>query len=28
MVIKGRVDEEPKIQTSTKVKIKKNGWFN
>ena len=28
MIIKGRVDEEPKIQTSLKVKTKKKGWFN
>ena len=28
MIIKGRVDEEPKIQTSPKVKDKKKGWFN
>ena len=28
MIIKGRVDEEPKIQTSPKVKAKKKGWFN
>ena len=28
MIIKGRVEEEPKIQTSTKVKVKKKGWFN
>ena len=28
MIIKGRVDEEPKIQTSPKVKSKKKGWFN
>ena len=28
MIIKGRVDEEPKIQTSPKVKEKKKGWFN
>jgi len=28
MIFKGRVDEEPKIQTSPKVKEKKKGWFN
>ena len=28
MIIKGRVDEAPKIQTSPKVKEKKKGWFN
>ena len=28
MIIKGRVDEEPKIQTSPKVKAKNKGWFN
>ena len=28
MIIKGRVDEEPKIQTSPKVKENKKGWFN
>ena len=28
MIIKGRVDESPKIQTSPKVKSKKKGWFN
>ena len=27
MIIKGRVDEVPKIQTSPKVKEKKKGWF-
>ena len=27
MIIKGRVDEEPKIQPSPKVKAKKTGWF-
>jgi len=27
MIIKGRVDEAPKVQTSPKVKAKK-GWFN
>ena len=28
MIIKGRVDKEPKIQTSPKVKAKKKSWFN
>ena len=28
MIIKGRVDEKPKIQTSPKVKAKKKGWFS
>ena len=28
MIIKGRVDEAPKIETSPKVKPKKKGWFN
>ena len=28
MIIKGRVDEAPKIQTSPKVKVKKKGLFN
>ena len=28
MIIKGRVDEKPEIQTSPKVKAKKKGWFN
>ena len=28
MIIKGRVDEEPKIQNLPKVKAKKKGWFN
>ena len=28
MIIKGRVDEVPKTQTSPKVKEKKKGWFN
>jgi len=28
MIIKGRVDEAPKIQTAPKVKSKKKGWFN
>ena len=26
MIIKGRVDEAPKIQTAPKVKAKKKGW--
>ena len=28
MIIKGRADESPKIQTSPKVKAKKKGWFS
>ena len=28
MIIKGRVDEAPKIQTSPKVKEKNKSWFN
>ena len=28
MIIKGRVEEEPKIKNSPKVKAKKKGWFN
>ena len=28
MIIKGRVDEAPKIQTTPDVKTKKKGWFN
>ncbi len=28
MIIKGRVDEAPNIQTTPKVKAKKKGWFN
>ena len=28
MIIKVRVDEEPKFQTSPKGKEKKKGWFN
>ncbi|MBO8223439.1 hypothetical protein HA142_07940 [Prochlorococcus marinus str. XMU1401] len=28
MIIKGRVDEAPKIETLPKVKAKKKGWFN
>ena len=27
MIIKGRVDKQPEIQTSPKVKEKKKGWF-
>ena len=27
MIIKGRVDEAPKIKTSPEVKTKKKGWF-
>jgi hypothetical protein len=27
MIIKGRVDETPKIKTSPEVKNKKKGWF-
>ena len=27
MIIKGRVDESPKIKTSPVVKAKKKGWF-
>tara|TARA_B100000161_G_C33485691_1_gene384647 strand:+ start:187 stop:327 length:141 start_codon:yes stop_codon:yes gene_type:complete len=27
MIIKGRVDEAPKIKTSLQVKTKKKGWF-
>ena len=27
MIIKGRVDESPKIKTSPEVKSKKKGWF-
>ena len=27
MIIKGRVDESPKINTSPEVKAKKKGWF-
>jgi len=27
MIIKGRVDESPKIKTSPEVKAKKKGWF-
>ena len=28
MIIKGRVDETPKLQVSSEVKEKKKGWFN
>tara|TARA_B100000524_G_C23589571_1_gene348466 strand:- start:357 stop:512 length:156 start_codon:yes stop_codon:yes gene_type:complete len=28
MIVKGRVDESPKIKTSPEVKSKKKGWFN
>ena len=28
MIIKGRKDEAPKMQTEPKVKEKKKGWFN
>ena len=28
MIIKGRVDEAPTIQTSPKTSEKKKGWFN
>jgi hypothetical protein len=28
MIIKGRVEESPKIKTSPKVKETKKGWFN
>ena len=28
MIIKGRVDEAPKIENSPKVKANKKGWFN
>jgi len=27
MIIKGRVEESPKIKTSPKVQAKKKGWF-
>ena len=27
MIIKGRVDESPKIKTAPEVKVKKKGWF-
>ena len=28
MIIKGKTDESPKINTSPEVKTKKKGWFN
>ena len=28
MIIKGRKEESPKIQSSTEVKSKKKGWFS
>ena len=28
MIIKGRVDESSKIETSPEIKTKKKGWFN
>ena len=28
MIIKGRADESPKLNTSAEVKAKKKGWFN
>ena len=28
MIIKGRVDEKPKIKTTPEIKGKKKGWFN
>ena len=28
MIIKGRVDEAPKVKTSPEIKSKKKGWFN
>ena len=28
MIIKGKVDEVPKIKISPEVKSKKKGWFN
>ena len=28
MIIKGRVDESPKINTAPEIKTKKKGWFN
>ena len=28
MIIKGKVDEVPKVNTSQEVKSKKKGWFN
>ena len=27
MIIKGRPDESPKVQTSPKIKTKKKNWF-
>ena len=28
MIIKGRVEEEPKVKNLPKVEAKKKGWFN
>jgi len=28
MIIKGKTDESPRIQSSPKVEVKKKGWFN
>ena len=28
MIIKGKIDEKPKLNSSPEVKSKKNGWFN
>ena len=28
MIIKGRVDEKPKVKTTPEVKKKKKSWFN
>ena len=28
MIIKGKKDQSPKVQTSPEVKSKKKGWFN
>ena len=28
MIIKGKVDESPKLKTTTEVASKKKGWFN
>ncbi len=28
MIIKGRTDESPKIQTTPEIKTKKKGWFS
>ncbi len=28
MIIKGRTDEAPKVETFPDVKTKKKGWFN